>query len=228
MLAEHFGSDRQVNKSINGIDAMVASANTLLNRTESSLDMRGNLALADRPQRVRRQTRRAPPTSNVCLVVSPDPLRQMMFGQAAARSGWRQVACADQASALSHLADGTVGLVLGRYRHTESEHGGRSTACWWNCCRIRSKCSPLCAVAPTIPKKKSGPASAELGCTCRAWLRKAIWIPCCVAPKKSTNVCRSGLLRRCRRREVWSLNWEYSFEIQVVQLSHLSSKKGKS
>jgi hypothetical protein len=112
MLSEHFGSDRSPNKLFNGIDAMVASANTLLNRTESSLDMRGNLGLADRPQRVRRQMRRAPPTSNVCLVVSPDPLRRMMFGQAAARSGWRQVACADQASALSHMASGTVGLVL--------------------------------------------------------------------------------------------------------------------
>jgi hypothetical protein len=112
MLAEHFGADRQVNKTINGIDAMVASSSTLMNRIESSLDMRGNLALADRPQRVRRQTRRAPATSNVCLVVSPDPLRQMMFGHAAARSGWKQITCADQASAMSHLAAGTVGLVL--------------------------------------------------------------------------------------------------------------------
>jgi hypothetical protein len=74
--------------------------------------MRGNLLLADRPQRVRRQARRAPPAGSVCLVVSPDPLRQMMFGQAAKRTGWREVVCADQASALPHLAAGTVGLVL--------------------------------------------------------------------------------------------------------------------
>jgi hypothetical protein len=46
------------------------------------------------------------------LVVSPDPLRQIMFGKAAIRTGWRQVVCSDQASALPHLASGTVGLVL--------------------------------------------------------------------------------------------------------------------
>ncbi len=91
---------------------MIATANTLMNVAESSVLTRGNLALADRPQRVRRQARRAPPASLVCLVVSPDPLRQMMFGQAAARSGWKQVVCADHASALQHLASGTVGLVL--------------------------------------------------------------------------------------------------------------------
>lgn len=91
---------------------MVATANTLLNHSESPVVIRGGLPLADRPQRVRRQARRAPPTSQVCLVVSPDPLRQMMFGKAATRSGWRQVVCADQASALPHLASGTVGLVL--------------------------------------------------------------------------------------------------------------------
>jgi DNA-binding NtrC family response regulator len=48
----------------------------------------------------------------VCLVVSPDPLRQLMFGKAAVKNGWRQVVCADQASALPHLAAGTVGMVL--------------------------------------------------------------------------------------------------------------------
>ena len=91
---------------------MLATANTLMNRSESPALMRGDLALADRPQRVRRQARRAPATSLVCLVVSPDPLRQLMFGKAAMRNGWKQVVCADQASALPHLASGTVGMVL--------------------------------------------------------------------------------------------------------------------
>jgi DNA-binding NtrC family response regulator len=91
---------------------MVATVDTLLQGSESQVAVRGSLPLADRPQRVRRQSRRAPATSNVCLVVSPDPLRQMMFGQSAARNGWKQVVCADQALALQHLASGTVGMVL--------------------------------------------------------------------------------------------------------------------
>lgn len=91
---------------------MLAASNTLLDCCETQAITRGKLSLADRPQRTRRQSRKTPPAGSVCLVVSPDPLRQMMFGQAAVRSGWRQEVCADQASALLHLATGTVGMVL--------------------------------------------------------------------------------------------------------------------
>jgi hypothetical protein len=91
---------------------MIATVKTLPSRSESSINTRGGVQLADRPVRVRRQSRRAPSTSSVCLVVSPDPLRQMMFGKAAVQNGWKQVVCADQASALPHLASGTVGMVL--------------------------------------------------------------------------------------------------------------------
>jgi hypothetical protein len=93
-----------------GIPAMLAATKSLIEGSETQTIARGNLA--DRPKRGRIQTRRAPAAGSVCLVVSPDPLRQLMFGQAAVRTGWRQVVCADQASALPHLASGTVGLVL--------------------------------------------------------------------------------------------------------------------
>jgi hypothetical protein len=91
---------------------MLAASNALLECSGKPVTVRNGLSLADRPKRGRSQTRRAPAAGSVCLVVSPDPLRQLMFGQAAMRTGWRQVVCADQATALPHLASGTVGLVL--------------------------------------------------------------------------------------------------------------------
>jgi hypothetical protein len=72
----------------------------------------GRLALSDRPQRIRRTAKRAPATGSVCLVVSPDPLKQLMFGQAAKRAGWKLVVCADEAAAMEQVAAGTVGLAL--------------------------------------------------------------------------------------------------------------------
>ena len=47
-----------------------------------------------------------------CLVVSSDPLRQLMFGQTAERTGWRGVVCDDFVAALEHVASGTVGAAL--------------------------------------------------------------------------------------------------------------------
>ncbi len=70
------------------------------------------LGLSDRPQRVRRTAKRAPATSSVCVIVSSDPLKQMMFGQAAKRAGWRSVVCADRAAAMEKIAEGTVGVAL--------------------------------------------------------------------------------------------------------------------
>jgi hypothetical protein len=72
----------------------------------------GRLGLSDRPQKVRRAAKRAPATSSVCVIVSSDPLKQMMFGQAAKRAGWRSVVCADRAAAMEKIAEGTVGLAL--------------------------------------------------------------------------------------------------------------------
>ncbi len=47
-----------------------------------------------------------------CLVVSCDPLRQMMFGQTAQRTGWRPLVCGDVPEALQHLATSIIGAAL--------------------------------------------------------------------------------------------------------------------
>jgi len=68
--------------------------------------------LAQRPHRravVARATRLPHLT---CLVVSSDPLRQMMFGQTAERTGWRAVVCPDFVAALEHVARGAVGAAV--------------------------------------------------------------------------------------------------------------------
>lgn len=70
------------------------------------------LVLADSPRQARRRSRRAPAAGSACLVVSPDPLRRLMFGQAAERTGWDQLVCSDLPEALRLLASGTVGMVL--------------------------------------------------------------------------------------------------------------------
>jgi hypothetical protein len=72
----------------------------------------GRLGLSDRPERIRRTTKRAPAAGSVCLVVSADPLKQLMFGQAASRAGWRSVVCADMATAMQQVVAGVVGMAL--------------------------------------------------------------------------------------------------------------------
>jgi len=89
--------------------AMLATATFSIDALEAPVVNRPSLA--GRQQRVRRAAKRTA-TGSVCLVVSPDPLRRMMFGQAAERAGWRSVVCEDQAQALEHIAAGTVGLTL--------------------------------------------------------------------------------------------------------------------
>ena len=88
---------------------MLATATFAIDALEAPVVQRP--ALAGRQQRVRRATKRTA-TGSVCLVVSPDPLRRMMFGQAAERAGWRSVVCEDRAQALEHIAAGAVGLTL--------------------------------------------------------------------------------------------------------------------
>ncbi len=156
---------------------MIATATTLMNVAEPSALVRGTLRWADRPQRVRRQSRRAPATSLVCLVVSPDPLRQMMFSQAAARNGGNQVVCADHAAALPHLASDTVGLVLVDTVTPNPNTAADRRAAGRIDVRSRKNCSPSFAVAPTSPQEETWPASAALGCTCGRGRRKPIWIP---------------------------------------------------
>jgi hypothetical protein len=67
--------------------------------------------VADRPRQAKRRSRKVA-AGGACLVISPDALRRMMFGQSAERSGWEQIVCADAASALEHLESGNVGMVL--------------------------------------------------------------------------------------------------------------------
>ncbi len=89
---------------------MLATATFPIGVSESPVI--GRLGLSDRPKRVRRTAKRAPAAASVCLIVSPDPLKQMMFGQAAKRVGWRSVVCSDKATAMEQIATGMVGMAL--------------------------------------------------------------------------------------------------------------------
>jgi hypothetical protein len=91
---------------------MLATSDLSFGVETSSAFGRSNLALADRPQRRNRTGRKAPAAGSVCLIISPDPLKQMMFGQSAQRAGWRQVVCNNELEAAVHLATGTVGMML--------------------------------------------------------------------------------------------------------------------
>jgi hypothetical protein len=88
---------------------MLATATFSIDALEAPVVQRPTLA--GRQQRVRRTAKRTA-TGSVCLVVSPDPLRRMMFGQAAERAGWKSVVCSDEAQALEQIAGGAVGLTL--------------------------------------------------------------------------------------------------------------------
>jgi hypothetical protein len=48
----------------------------------------------------------------VCLIVSLDPLKQLMFSRSVVRHGWRTVVCSDPVAVASHLASGNVELAL--------------------------------------------------------------------------------------------------------------------
>jgi len=77
-------------------------------REAASEDVR----LAQRPHRRGAVVRATRLPQLACLVVSSDPLRQMMFGQTAERTGWTAVVCADFVAALEHVASGTVGAAV--------------------------------------------------------------------------------------------------------------------
>jgi hypothetical protein len=47
-----------------------------------------------------------------CLIISPDPLRQFMFGRCVARHGWQTIICPNPVATISHLAAGNVELAL--------------------------------------------------------------------------------------------------------------------
>jgi len=47
-----------------------------------------------------------------CLIISPDPLRQLMFGRCVARHGWQTIICPNPVATISHLAAGNVELAL--------------------------------------------------------------------------------------------------------------------
>lgn len=47
-----------------------------------------------------------------CLIISPDPLRQFMFGRSVARHGWQTIVCPNPAATISHLAAGNVELAV--------------------------------------------------------------------------------------------------------------------
>src|SRR5215475_3956502 len=75
---------------------------------EANTDVR----LVERPHRRGAPARATGLPQLACLVVSSDPLRQMMFGQTAERTGWTAVVCADFVAALDHVASGTVGAAV--------------------------------------------------------------------------------------------------------------------
>jgi DNA-binding NtrC family response regulator len=68
--------------------------------------------LANRPNKARRTEVVSQTSTFACLVVSGDPLRQLMFGQTAERTGWRPIVCADAAAALKHLSSMVIGAAL--------------------------------------------------------------------------------------------------------------------
>jgi hypothetical protein len=98
---------------------MLATATFSIGTCEAPVT--GRFPLADRPHRVRRTAKRAPAAGSVCLVVSDDPLKQLMFGQAAKRAGWKSVVCADRGTALEHVEAGTVGLALVDTANSDSD-----------------------------------------------------------------------------------------------------------
>lgn len=49
---------------------------------------------------------------SICLVVSGDPLRQLMFGKAAERSGWKRIICDNTAAARQLVLGGRVAVAV--------------------------------------------------------------------------------------------------------------------
>jgi hypothetical protein len=47
-----------------------------------------------------------------CLIISPDPLRQLMFGRSVARHCWQTIICPNPVATISYLAAGNVELAL--------------------------------------------------------------------------------------------------------------------
>ncbi|MCC7085517.1 MAG: hypothetical protein IT427_10970 [Pirellulales bacterium] len=79
-----------------------------------SADDRGiesRVTVADRPRKAKRAARKVA-AGGTCLVISPDSLKRMMFGQSVQRCGWQQNLCADAASALEHVDSKSIGMVL--------------------------------------------------------------------------------------------------------------------
>jgi hypothetical protein len=94
--------------------AMLATPTFELEQVQISAADRGiesRATVADRPRKAKRGSRKIA-AGGACLVISPDSLKRMMFGQSAERSGWQQIVCADAASALEHLESSSVGMVL--------------------------------------------------------------------------------------------------------------------
>jgi hypothetical protein len=59
------------------------------------------------------ETKRVTSTANAaCLIISPDPLRQLMFGRSVSRHGWQTIICPNPVATISHLAAGNVELAL--------------------------------------------------------------------------------------------------------------------
>lgn len=79
---------------------------------EQSTDlMVSRFLVADRPRQAKRRSRKVA-AGATCLVISPDALRQKMFGQSAERCGWQRIVCEDMAQALEHLESGNIGMIL--------------------------------------------------------------------------------------------------------------------
>lgn len=85
---------------------------TTTNHIEDDTTASPKLALANRSRSARSGTRATQAPTMGCLVVSCDPLRQMMFGQTAQRTGWHPLVCGEVAVALDHLASSVIGAAL--------------------------------------------------------------------------------------------------------------------
>jgi hypothetical protein len=88
---------------------MLATPTFEIEQAQASAPAR--MVVADRPRKTKRAARKVA-AGGACLVVSPDSLKRMMFGQSAERCGWQQIECGDAASALEHLDSTTIGMVL--------------------------------------------------------------------------------------------------------------------
>jgi hypothetical protein len=91
---------------------MISPGKCTSNDQDSDTTVTPELTLVQRARSGRSGVRTTQAATYACLVVSPDPLRQMMFGQTAQRTGWRPIVCGDFDVALDHITSSEIGAAL--------------------------------------------------------------------------------------------------------------------